>query len=81
MGKDKQNSMSMANRAGKIVKKKKNMSDKNIRVNTSNTCQSIGGNQSIQFIQKSSEMIKLKKQIEIMKNSLEKSQRSVSLCS
>ena len=81
MGKDKQNSMSLANRAGKIVKKKKNLSDKNIRVTTNNTYQSIGGNQSIQIIQKSNEMIKLKKQMQIMRSSLEKSQRSVSLCS
>ena len=34
----------MANRAGKIVKKKKNLSDKNIRVSSNNTCQSIVGN-------------------------------------
>lgn len=47
MGKDKQNSMSFANRAGKIVKKKKNLSDKNIKVATNNTCHSFMGNQSI----------------------------------
>jgi hypothetical protein len=44
MCKDKENSASVANRAGKIVKKKKNQSDKSIRVLTSNNCQSNVGN-------------------------------------